>query len=237
VSAGHPFGYPPCAVKPSPVAKLSGRDLKEATRRECIRRANAAAGSPAFVDASKLRELAECIYRNTFVDDWGLDGVCADLLFAIDRAITAGEAYTHVKYVATDEHGAFLEGISKALSRLIDREAWPTKKTRSTRSSQLKTRRFLIEHFDRPREDFLPEWSGWWGDGRPTRNDLAVLSVLAGHWTDAGRDTTLTPAEAIEAEARNLDHVAKQLGRKLLASAARKPTKKSRVRSVGRSRA
>jgi len=219
-------------VNPSHVRKLSGLDLKRATTEECIRRANHFAGSPNFASAERLRELRECLNRNTLLDDWDLAGVCAELRVAIERALSAGEAYSRAKWVATDESGAFLEAISESLERISDHEGWPSK--RPSRSGQLKTRRFLIEHFDREREDFLPEWSGWWGDRRPTRNELAVLSVLAGNWTDAGRGTTLTPAEAIEAEARNLDHVAKQLGRKLVSGATRRPTKKGHVRLVGR---
>lgn len=69
----------------------------------------------------------------------------------------------------------------------------------------------------------------WWPDTRPSRTDLAVLSILAGNFPDVRktmRDATIdpTPAAAIEREARNIDHALEALGMQL-------PAKKRRRRS------
>ena len=48
----------------------------------------------------------------------------------------------------------------------------------------------------------------WWGDRRPRRTELAVLSLLAGNWPDAN---VQLPGQVIEAEAKNIDTAREKL--------------------------
>jgi len=65
----------------------------------------------------------------------------------------------------------------------------------------------VVANYDRP-----DHW--WWSGRRPTRTELAVLSILAGNLPDLKvlSVRVSSPAEVIEAEAATLDKVRRRLG-------------------------
>jgi hypothetical protein len=201
---------------------VSGRQLRQATIAECRRRVAEWCGG---VD----EELLHDSLRKGRELDRECQELCELLYPLLDRIVNAAEAVSLERFNAVgSDHGRFILRISKTAQTLLMRQGWPSRRSTS-KSDQQSARLALLETFDQVGVDTR----------RPTRNELAALSILAGNWNDYAikRGDDITPAAAIEAEARNLDHAARKLGRKLLSRVSIKPTKRNGVRAVGSKRA